>query len=1390
MGIGKIRDTGSVDPGRPIDEAPDTAPAQPEPQPSDAGVSRGAADLLSRLIGSLRSWSQLAGLFGGRKSAAQVPPVVDTAEAGRGAPTESVADSGVSLILPPPPKLKLNRPDVVAKLASGESLNGYNLEKLDLRTLDFSRVFGLRNSELEGAELDREGLAVLISNKARSSSFGYHLFGGVRFVRERLGGLVLDFCEFSGADFTGVDLRGTSVEGSIFSRAIFKWAKMDANVIQIIKEGRTRQGKDGLHDFIEIELSGENLEGADLSNLDLRGASFEKANLVGAKLFGSRIDYMGLWKIVEGGSRLGLDGKHDFCGVNFEGVSLSAFPGLEKLNLKDTNLRGVVLSKKGLEDIMAGGSRLKPGGIHDFQGVKLCSVDLRGLDLRLLDLKDAVLGGVLLGRRELEGLILSGTRKVESGLHDVRGMDLSGVDLTGLDLSSVNLGLARLDGVKMDRRNVINLVQNGSRMNHGGFHDFRGVNLAGVDLRGIDLSRVDFKDANLEGAQLERQQIVALILYRLHGSKNKPFQTAGSDQEIWEQIENLTPFLSPTDMFQVATLIPDVNINFRQLNQRLIEIAILVTRTMDRVEFGAFRKAIHNQPFNSHGSVIALYLSLAREGKIADGRPFKAGEQHEMIGLLEEAQGLDPQIHGAQEALRAEGHLGRELRTLGILYAGENDRLTLDHLVEFALQMREKIDTQTLSNLERIRIARVLRAVDSYAFGLCALDSHEVVGTAIQAKKMGTLILFLYGCGYGDKGWYETGARLLKLAKKWNEPWRTVEHNRDDLYRYGVLAYRFIEDVKDSYHDMFDPLLVRYKEPWRIDSSIVREFTRNIYRLGGMYPLGLHLAIMDVRPGGRNTVDRVLDILSRGRLDSDTPYQAYFFDEDGMEDVRILGGKGRGLKRLMKNRERGEYQAAAGFTLPPLLLRDKHLLPEHTQEIIRALGILERKTGRSFADGTLKVSVRSGACVSMPGMMSTELNVVSIPEVIDAAERVYQSWDSERAVSFRRFNGIPGRWGTSVHIVAMVNGEKDENSGAGVVTSFSPDGFERSMNYSYGKQVHGEELVSNRHSGTSPLPGGMKNRLKKVIKYWERKLKYPVELEFTVESGELYILQIRRARLEYEDEIRWVHSMVQDGRMTKQEGVDYLGGVRRLKRARKKVEIVVKEEIPILGGGKGTGNPLSARIVFDKEHTGAFQEAGAKFVYVTDNPDAGHSYEAVLMTGAAITAGGNPLSHLAVVAKEQRMSYMNNVPLKVDRKNRTVEINKTVLMEGDWVTMDPAKGRIFHGKLPIKEGPSDVVPLIERLLAEETTPPSPSGQGPASGGGGPMKPQGGGMRITPSNGMKPLLISEKGDETAVVTHGTGVQWREAHNLSHDRAVQAAPRTAIPVRARVLRAAFY
>ncbi len=277
------------------------------------------------------------------------------------------------------------------------------------------------------------------------------------------------------------------------------------------------------------------------------------------------------------------------------------------------------------------------------------------------------------------------------------------------------------------------------------------------------------------------------------------------------------------------------------------------------------------------------------------------------------------------------------------------------------------------------------------------------------------------------------------------------------------------------------------------------------------------------------------------------------------ERVALLGGKGDGLMRMA-----GEL----GLPVPPgfilttracALYREQGFSAALDQALREGMTVLEAQTGRRFggdADPTrapLFVSVRSGAPVSMPGMLDTVLNVgfdvrtsaalahdnsrladecgarlaesfrTSVgghppsevwAQLRAAVEAVFRSAQSPRAIAYRRREGLSGDAQTAVNIQAMVFGNRDERSATGVFFTRDPATGESRPYGDVLFQAQGEDVVSGRHA-TQPL-AELERRLPEAARSLfalgrQLELAYRdlCEIEFTIESGRLWLLQVR-----------------------------------------------------------------------------------------------------------------------------------------------------------------------------------------------------------------------------------------------------------------------------------------
>ncbi len=396
-------------------------------------------------------------------------------------------------------------------------------------------------------------------------------------------------------------------------------------------------------------------------------------------------------------------------------------------------------------------------------------------------------------------------------------------------------------------------------------------------------------------------------------------------------------------------------------------------------------------------------------------------------------------------------------------------------------------------------------------------------------------------------------------------------------------------------------------------------------------------------------------------------------------DRSVLGGKAWSIAHMMQ----------LGVPVPPafVLTTDEcarftaggNVIPADVRDSLpEQMKRLEALTGSTFGHGTspLLVSVRSGAPISMPGMMDTILNLGQTDEVRraiaestgDAAfaddlmsrfreqfaqivgaeppsdpwdqlamaiDAVFRSWNSRRAICYRKEKGIAGEGGTAVTVQAMVFGNRDSGSGTGVL--FSRDPLGRSAE-PYGEWLpggQGEDVVSGRHDPlaltelASALPS-VHNELISVAKMLDESAGCAQDIEFTVQSGQLWLLQTRAVK------------------MHQHTGLTHTGS-----------------ESEIASGRPACPGVARGVVVLDVDEAEERALGGEDIVLArqTTSPDDVH---AMAVVNAILTEVGGATSHAAVVSRELQ------VPCVVGCGVGTV-----TTLAGSTVIVDATSGRVF-----------------------------------------------------------------------------------------------------------------
>ncbi len=418
---------------------------------------------------------------------------------------------------------------------------------------------------------------------------------------------------------------------------------------------------------------------------------------------------------------------------------------------------------------------------------------------------------------------------------------------------------------------------------------------------------------------------------------------------------------------------------------------------------------------------------------------------------------------------------------------------------------------------------------------------------------------------------------------------------------------------------------------------------------------------------------------------------------DDCEEKRLLGNKGANLVTMTQ----------LGLTVPPGFTvsidayaefkRSGHL---PTDEIERAVEWLEKETGRGFGHG-LEVSVRSSAPVSMPGMMDTVLNIKDKASMMSAVRKVFASWDNLRAVEYRRLNRIPSDIGTAAIVQAMVFGNRDRKSGTGVIFTRNPSTGDPGIFGEYLTEAQGEDLVSGTRTPTpiedlrTQMPP-VYAELENVAHILENHFRDMQDVELTVESGKLYILQTRSGKRSGQAAVRIVVDMVDEGLLTREEAVMRVKHEELNALLHKRVKYPDQQPVLARGLNAAPGAAIG-KVVFHPLEVVRAAEKSEKVILVRPetSPD---DIQGIAAADGVLTSRGGLTSHAAIVTRAMgKPCICGAEEINIDLEKEQFEVRGQVIKKGAEITIDGTAGTIYLGALPLEE--VDVLPEMGELLS-------------------------------------------------------------------------------------------
>jgi pyruvate,orthophosphate dikinase len=323
-----------------------------------------------------------------------------------------------------------------------------------------------------------------------------------------------------------------------------------------------------------------------------------------------------------------------------------------------------------------------------------------------------------------------------------------------------------------------------------------------------------------------------------------------------------------------------------------------------------------------------------------------------------------------------------------------------------------------------------------------------------------------------------------------------------------------------------------------------------------------------------------------------------------------------------------------------------------------------------------------------------------------AVMAVFDSWNTDRAIYYRRMNKIPGEWGTAVNVQAMVYGNMGSNSGTGVAFTRDAGTGEDIFNGEYLIDAQGEDVVAGvRTPQEITLEGSKRWAALQGISEEVRATKFPSleevmpkvyaelndiqqkledhyndmqDLEFTIQDGKLWLLQTRNGKRTGAAMVRMAMEMLAQGRIDEKEAVmrvepnklDELLHPVFDKDAMSSAKVLTKGLPASPGAARG-------QLVFFADECDKYENS--ILARIETSPE---DLEGMNIANGILTARGGMTSHAAVVARGMGKCCVSGAgELKIDYKARTLTVNGEVLNEGDWVSLNGSTGELYNGSI-------------------------------------------------------------------------------------------------------------
>jgi pyruvate,orthophosphate dikinase len=510
-----------------------------------------------------------------------------------------------------------------------------------------------------------------------------------------------------------------------------------------------------------------------------------------------------------------------------------------------------------------------------------------------------------------------------------------------------------------------------------------------------------------------------------------------------------------------------------------------------------------------------------------------------------------------------------------------------------------------------------------------------------------------------------------------------------------------------------------------------------------------------------------------------TGHYVYPFSDGDKSMKSLLGGKGANLAEMAQI----VLPVPPGFIVTTeacnqYLARNEGIWPDLEFEILEKLDLLEEETERVFGgEPLLLLSVRSGAVVSMPGMMDTVLNLglnrttletlakdtgnrrfaldcyrrfiqmfgdvvlnvghhhfeniitaarnekkvrtdaeleeAELEKIVEnflalvqrewgsafpedprqqlflAIEAVFKSWNTNRAIVYRKANRIPETLGTAVNVQTMVFGNLGNDSGTGVAFTRNPSTGEAKLYGEYLLNAQGEDVVAGIRtphplSELKEVMPAVYEQFLEICSKLELHYRDMQDIEFTIEKGILYMLQTRTGKRTAPAAVKIAVDMVRDGLISKKEALQRVEPEQVEQLLHCRIDPDAKLTI-IAKGLPASPGAASGKVVFDADRAEKMAGQGEKVLLVRPEttPDDIHG---IIAAQGILTSRGGMTSHAAVVARGMGKPCVSGCEeLRIDLGKGRFKVGNEEYEEGVLLSIDGSNGSVFLGEVPMIE---------------------------------------------------------------------------------------------------------